>query len=59
VQPFCLIVPTLAGLTNLWMMGVGRFKPVGLALVLSLLAGAFAIAITHRLGVPIAWRISV
>ncbi|MBI2864430.1 MAG: hypothetical protein HYX94_07695 [Chloroflexi bacterium] len=50
VQPLCLIVPTLVGLTNLWMMRIGTFKPVGFALILSLLAGAFAVAIAHRLG---------
>lgn len=57
VQPFCLIVPTLVGVANLWMMRIGRFKPLGFALTLSLLAGAFAVAATHRLGVPISWRI--
>lgn len=56
VQPFCLIVPTLVGLINLWMLRMGRYKPLGFALVLSLLAGAFAVAITHRLGIPIVWR---
>ncbi|MDO8673610.1 MAG: hypothetical protein Q7O66_19550 [Dehalococcoidia bacterium] len=59
VQPFCLIVPTLVGLTNLWMLRIGTYKPLGFALTLSILAGAFAVAITHRLGMPIVWWLAV